>query len=515
MERMVVMLNWKAYWSRNSFKNRIMIMLFLITFVPIFSIGLISYNTFMSILEDKLSLGLQNNLAQFRMNLENNFGILGNTSNFIAYTDQFGRELSLYFDNQTGYGSTEIMNRLDQQVSLLEFTNNLNCISIYYYDKSGKIRLLNTSMADLSRLSPSPFFFRKGSILFYGPHRTASSNNDYLVVSTTQRVNLSGNVRLYVYAETAYKQLNRLLQEQKYPIKGYQLLLNSKNQVVYTQNRDIIGLHATLDAIPKKFTGRGDGRTYYTFSESGSGGWKLVLFVPVGVYNSDLTIWTYRFALIAVLSLMLSALFSVLIWIMIFNPIKRFNRQLRQIVVNNAITDVEKISVSEFDEYLKQFLKMKSHILLLMEAVKKETQQKSMLEVQQLFYKINPHFLLNTLDTLRWQAKLKNEPELVNMTSSLIKLLYYNLQSEEESTLMSELSAIREYMLLQQSKYELEFVEHIELDSELMKVKMPKFILQPLLENAIFHGIEGNGRIELNIESTAGIIIIRIIDFGC
>ena len=117
---------------------------------------------------------------------------------------------------------------------------------------------------------------------------------------------------------------------------------------------------------------------------------------------------------------------------------------------------------------------------------------------------INPHFLYNTLNSIKWMATIQNAPGIAEMTTSLSKLL--KDISKGTTTLISlehELSLIRDYFTIQQYRYGGTVTLRIDTEDEaLLSCRILKFTLQPIVENAIFHGIEPKG--------SSGCVAIRI-----
>ncbi|MFK7691976.1 sensor histidine kinase [Paenibacillus sp. HJGM_3] len=122
---------------------------------------------------------------------------------------------------------------------------------------------------------------------------------------------------------------------------------------------------------------------------------------------------------------------------------------------------------------------------------------KSRLEVEKLLFQINPHFIHNTLDTVRWLARLKGQEQIEDLVSLLNKVLYYNMGKGGTATLGREIACLKDYVALQQIRYDFQFEVEIQTEDGLMDVPIPRFILQPLVENAIYHGLGDDGCVEV------------------
>ena len=132
-----------------------------------------------------------------------------------------------------------------------------------------------------------------------------------------------------------------------------------------------------------------------------------------------------------------------------------------------------------------------------------------------LLYQINPHFLMNTLDTLHGLAFMNGQKEIDKLVLSLNKLLYYNLgKMGETSTIGDEINALREYMQLQQIRYDFQFDVDIEVDENSRTLPSPRFLLQPLVENALYHGVSDDGYIHVSVMLADEELQITIQDNG-
>lgn len=112
-------------------------------------------------------------------------------------------------------------------------------------------------------------------------------------------------------------------------------------------------------------------------------------------------------------------------------------------------------------------------------------------ELKSLYSQINPHFLYNTLDSIKWLAKLNGVDDIVLIVSQLGKLLKYSIRNQKESVQISEeIGLVGSYLSIQKIRYDDKFDVSIQVHDDIMDCYVPKFIIQPIVENAIIHGIE-------------------------
>ncbi len=142
-------------------------------------------------------------------------------------------------------------------------------------------------------------------------------------------------------------------------------------------------------------------------------------------------------------------------------------------------------------------------------------------EIHALQSQINPHFLYNTLETIRSQAIVQNVPEIEEMAEALATLFRYGISSQGEmSTLAKELKCVDNYFVIQQHRFSgrYQMVKIVDESNEmLMKCQIPILTLQPIIENAIVHGLESKldpGTITIRAEITQSHVYIQINDNG-
>jgi len=130
---------------------------------------------------------------------------------------------------------------------------------------------------------------------------------------------------------------------------------------------------------------------------------------------------------------------------------------------------------------------------------------------------INPHFLYNTLESINWMARMKQAPEIGDMVKALGDLMRVSISGDDFIPLKDEIGNISNYLKIQKFRYGDRFEALIHIGEEVGKFMIPKLILQPIVENAIVHGLEDkieNGRIDITGMMEDGNVIIDICDDG-
>ena len=132
---------------------------------------------------------------------------------------------------------------------------------------------------------------------------------------------------------------------------------------------------------------------------------------------------------------------------------------------------------------------------------------------------INPHFIYNTLNTVKWSAKLEGNKRTEEAVSALISLLKSTIRvGQTYITIGEEIEQIKDYITVQSFRYDGSFDVRLDVDDRVLKFKTLKFLLQPIVENAIFHGLNMNeegGLLAIDVKLEEGRVVYTVTDNGC
>ncbi len=268
------------------------------------------------------------------------------------------------------------------------------------------------------------------------------------------------------------------------------------------------------------FTFTGQGSEYTCLMErSAASGWYIVMMVN----RQELLDSTRASVSQSLLLALFIALFSFVIAYALSQYITRPIHQLAdtmKMVESNRLDVAVPVdtSVTEAEILSRGFNKMLSHIRELIGDIRREEQEKNAIEIKMLQAQINPHFLYNILNVIRWKAVMHGEETISSMLLSLIRLLEFSgKKTGTFVTIEKELEHASSYINLIRYQYQDDFEIVYDVDPEALSCYTVKFILQPLLENALFHGIEPldeKGQILLSIRRNEDGICFVIEDNG-
>lgn len=195
----------------------------------------------------------------------------------------------------------------------------------------------------------------------------------------------------------------------------------------------------------------------------------------------------YIAVMIAVFAVGCSVVFSA----SFTKPIAKLSRLMKKAQTGDLTVHFDNHYKGEIGQLGEAFNSMVDKINDLLELVYKEQKNKREAELKILHEQIKPHFLYNTLDTIQWMAKKYHAQDIVEIVLALSNFFRISLsQGKEYITVEKEAEMVRNYLDIQKFRYEDLFEYHMEFDESIMKCQILKLSLQPLIENAIYHGIK-------------------------
>ncbi len=250
--------------------------------------------------------------------------------------------------------------------------------------------------------------------------------------------------------------------------------------------------------------------------------WRIVGTVPVDEIVSDIqqiqkTIWIYG-SILLVLASVIGFQFSR----RITSPLKKLMNQMREVEKSNFTALTEVTSQDEIGQLSRRFNQMVRQIEMLIIQVNQVEAKKREAEMRALRHQINPHFLYNTLASIRWMIKFDKTEGAYNGISSLVELMEASMEKKGVfCSIQDELDLLEKYMVIQRFRYGAQIRLEVECEESILDLQIPRMLLQPIVENAIFHGIapkpEG-GIVKISFVRMASgnedKLLIRIMDDG-
>lgn len=337
----------------------------------------------------------------------------------------------------------------------------------------------------------------------------------------------SGEKEGVFFIDLNYSAISELCDQSTVGTKGYAFILDAKGNIVYhpqqqqlynelqTENISLI-MDTDEDTV---LTGTGNNGKLYSISRSDKTGWTVVDCTSVRELLSKSRQAQSVYVLTAIVLVIVALLFSRFMARSITLPIQKLRDSMKKVQEGDfGVSDVVVDSKNEIGSLTKSFDVMTHKIQELMEQNVHEQEEKRKSELKALQSQINPHFLYNTLDSIIWMAEGKKNEEVVLMTASLARLLRQSISNEDEVVpIANEVEYARGYLTIQKMRYKDKLEFQIEVDSSILYIPLIKLVLQPIIENAIYHGLkykESKGLLIVKGFMKDGNAVLQVIDDG-
>lgn len=330
----------------------------------------------------------------------------------------------------------------------------------------------------------------------------------------------------YVLVNLNGRSLIDKVKEMKLGRTGQFIVVNEEAQIMIASDRGQIGKIVPNLELRNRILGNElvefefnhEGIRHYGVKQMLSNGWILVGTVPVAEITEKLSSLQRN----VLLSFGGFTLLGIAVGLIVANrvtfPIKRLTMQMKLVQKGDLSVRSDVMSGDEIGLLSHQFNKMISDINQLMDQVAREQQQKQDAELRAVIHRINPHFLFNTLGTIRWLIKYGESEKAYEGISALTRLLEANMGRQGNFvTIQEELDIIEKYLVILELRYNREFKLVVRMDQEASSFIIPRMLIQPLVENAIFHGIvpmDKDGVIEVNVVKSGEAVEISVKDNG-
>jgi len=221
-------------------------------------------------------------------------------------------------------------------------------------------------------------------------------------------------------------------------------------------------------------------------------GWVLIHFDYYDEVMKDLKTLKYNIYFLNTGIFFVFLILCMVLILYITNPLKKTINRLRTIKIGNySVSSDEDYFNDDMNVMNKSIDYMINRIEELVKLVIAEQKAKSRLKYEALRAQINPHFLFNTLNIIKWSAKMSGATHVSKMIASLGKLLETSMnKGDDEITFREELELINAYMFIQNTRYNGAFTLNIDVPDDILDMKVLKLILQPIVENSIIHGFD-------------------------
>jgi two-component system sensor histidine kinase YesM len=331
----------------------------------------------------------------------------------------------------------------------------------------------------------------------------------------------TGRVRGVVLIDMRLKVMETIFQDMTVGLGGFLFIMAPGGAIVYTPVNQIVYRvrDEWLETSTASSVRRIKGADYQIVSQgSDYTQWKTVGVFPLNEIMSQVSAIRDYSLIIAGITVLVALIVSVFFTSGIARPVIKLRALMKEAEEGNLAVRFEGRQEDEIGYLGKSFNAMIEKVQQLIEMVYREQQSKREAELKILQEQIKPHFLYNTLDTIQWMAQAHGAQDIVKIVGALTSLFRIGLsRGKEMISLADEMEHVRSYLIIQKVRYEDKFDFHLHTDEEALSCLVLKLTLQPLVENAIYHGIKerrGHGTIRVEALLREGMLIMRVIDDG-
>ena len=353
--------------------------------------------------------------------------------------------------------------------------------------------------------------------------QSIKNQNNQIVISISQEVKSNAGENLGVIRlDVDYQELEKYVKELSLGDNGYAFVIQKDGTLIYHPDSEAFESVDKQMSVQEISNSPMDSMVSDDFfvhkSPIENSDWILVGVSSFSRFKEDSVKLLGIVSVVGVLSLLICMLgiFTLIRYQLL--PVKKLGQVMRRVEEGDTTIRAEQKGAQEFQALAGTFNQMLERIETLMKEEKEQEALTRIYELKALTSQINPHFLYNTLDTIIWMAEFQDHQKVVDITKALSNYFRLSLNAGEEIvTLRQEIEHVRQYLFIQKERYGDKLEYTIFEPDDIPDIKLPKIVLQPLVENAIYHGIkesERPGKITITVSKRDTFIDICIADNG-
>ena len=467
----------------NTLRNQILVVFLVVMAIVLLIVSILTYNQVSTMLKSNAEKQTHQTAVEANGRLESLYKQISTASKLVMTNDNIQRVLTKAYEGQEVSFSER--QQLEGIVNIIQANSDgIFSFEMYTSNMSRLLPLDDTSL--ITRIDQK--WIRRaneanGKLVWIGDDPRNSDN-----ILALRRVNLMGSD----YANGGY-----LL------ISIYRSYLQFANQNEFNQysiliDKDLKPILSNYDKSIEPITKNEkptitlDNQEYIvTKQTSNETEWTLIILTPIKALTEGISVLRTGIIISGIIGFIIFFTSSLFLSTYITKPILKLTKTMQQasagsLYMNPTVTTINEIN--ELNSTYNQLVKETNH-LINMVYQKEITRSRS--ELKALQAQINPHFLFNTLDALRWSLEDKEEEDLAEFVVSMSELFRYTITKKSDEdwvTIKEEINHIENYMDIIKMRFGDHLQWNLSLPLEWERVKIPKLLIQPLVENAVLHG---------------------------
>ena len=474
--------------GKQTLKRKMLSILLLCAMSCILAVVIVSYMTIRMIQNDSIQESMQIYLEQITREIDSDYYDMIDIVNQMSPNGLIGNVTERYLSAEDNYDRYFEQKSLREELIKLGYVNT-KLLGIAYYDPKEQKELIGNF--NVRVLDPSYQIISKVIVgaenIIQAMHASYLGIKETPVLSVMRRVSFGNKRVLDIYAEMEPDMsVSDRLNKEKWPYTYMEL--DENGIVQYSNNPVIVKGQKLLSELPEK-------EGYAAINQEGykimayrsSIGYVNAIALPENTYQKEMNMWRLKLVVIILAAFGIFSSSVFYLYRLICKPLNQFQKQMIQ-VGNGSLQEAEQeYEIKEFDDLMHEVEQMKEQIRNLIDDVVEKEKSIQRTEYEKLLYQINPHFLLNTLNSVQWMARMSRQDNITEFVQRLKRLLAYNLVIE---------------MNVEEGRY--------------LEQPTVRMLLQPLVENAIRYGLGDDEKITIQVfeDNIRGLAIITILDSG-
>ncbi len=411
---------------------------------------------------------------------------------------------------------------------------NSDIVSLGIYDAIGNLRDYVTSQpsdlkANYQEIDQSFDrwdFEASGDYYVSAPHinNLFSQSYPWVVTFMVRCHGPCGDLR-YVVMDIAFGKISRYVDKITIGDRGYVFIADGDGNLIYHPQQQLIYSQLkeeNTEILPQLVGGDtfDDGKNIYSAAPVSQANWNIVAVSNMEEMITNRQQEAIQYTMVvALVALAMSVVLGLILLRGLTRPIARLIRSIK--AFETDVDNYQKNPNHGFQEIRQlsdSFDQMAERIQRLMERVVREEHELRKVEMKALQAQINPHFLYNTLDSIFWMCKEKGNEDAANMVAALANTFRISIsRGKDEITVRQEIKHVESYLLIQNIRYKNQFTYDFQVEEDILDCKCLKILLQPFVENAIYHGLNrmiDDGEIHIRAFSVGEEIHFQVADNG-
>lgn len=494
--------------KNNGLKLKIITLSVLCIMLPVLLVGVLSYNKTYDILLDTTIENAQQLSNQLAQNIELSFTEIERFITISKHTNTIRFLLSQSIDERTYY-SFQLINMLDLYRNTYRFSSSIHDIQIIgnnpnrcFSERRGVFTISSDQHAQYMELFAGIRSSKPKCVI----RHTHEGLLTVLVGMPIYQI-ATNDVLGVIVLELDAKPFTNFTQNARIGKNGY-FLIGDHDRTYFDDHGIFTHDHLSaeeMDRIDQSergyFVRRTDaGKELVLYDSINTYNWKVIGRVYVDDIMSEAAIIRSSSFSIAFVCLFIAAILNILVIRWLFVPLDKLKRKMHIAAQGNLNVQLSHRTNDEIAQLNLMFNTMMTQIRDLMQKSKEEQEELKKTELRVLQAQINPHFLYNTLDTIIWLIYGKENEKAIEMVDALSQFFRTSLSDGKDFIPVStELTHVSSYLMIQKNRNGSQYEYEIDVQPEMMNQIIMKLMIQPLAENAFYHGLKpkGGGKISI------------------